>query len=693
MALSRGMRGSSALNVNPLKPSTQGPKAQYMSIHRAVLAPLDPPPVSHSDEEAVNGQIYGENRESLGSTQPRAPAPLSLINKPGKAIMLRPNSNISHSTAVFNVGQKKTEEFTPSNLPKLRSNALNNYMSTPKFNIPEPNNQTSMLDNNGNPIYYQNKYNHNNGGRSQSAKHDSLDNVDFGKTVIPFSRITIGFALNGPARQGAGNSDIPIIDSEVPSVIRIASAIDVASGDVKFNQLPPLPSINDPSFDEILYQKAVICANVLDFTALNEQIPEKETKARTMCEFIELFENSRDISKLSEKNQKIIFQMLQRNIFQQDPIFPSKIMLVDLGLSIVEPSWPHMFYCYQILNRFIQIFPSSPLITLETAKTAIHLTQLADTNERMQLVAFLRTFYDVRQDNRVEIIKMVRNKLIELINGIATPYCAMPLIIYITHMYTRSPPTMLTEFIKTIRYAVIPLVGLPWLPLYHQNLKQLLATVLTNNSYFADDFLRRIELMWPLADANKQTCFLSLFITIWDKMDPTAFKQMASRVFTFLAECVESPYAKVCAAALDIWNNVQESSWIGLNSRAAIHAMYESVQGVIEKYWLKSNVEKASHALTEMCRINKHSYHKMKTYIKQLKAQRYKPRIPNDTQRGWAAIAKLAAKNGEEFDLNEKLKLFHTKFHNEKKPTLAVSRFMPVLEKHKRENKEGDDKK
>ena len=68
---------------------------------------------------------------------------------------------------------------------------------------------------------------------------------------------------------------------------------------------------------------------------------------------------------------------------------------------------------------------------------------------------------------------------------------------------------------------------------------------------------------------------------------------------------------------------------------------------------------------------------------KQMKAQRYRQKVPNDCQRAWIAIAKAARDNGEVFDIRRKYDEFQKWFHNEKHETLAPSRFVPILQKDK----------
>lgn len=627
------VRVASVQNFNsPIKTSL--PKKQYLSLRHAVLAPLD------SDGLGSDSLIKDNGCEGNSS--------------PTKSLL----SSHIYNKKVKICSQSQSQEFLTSTISS----------SSPGNNISQQYSNFSYLI----PTYDPNK---------------RLDE-DPTNIIAPQNRISIAASASNTKQS---NSDQIIIDTFLPSILRIACAISVAPSGIRFAELPKLPSVTDSKFDSVFYQKLQICSQIIDFTSTNDQVTQKEIKTKTICEFIELFENKRELSGITLKHQQLIFDMLSKNIFKQTPFFPSTILAADYSLTLVDPSWSHLFYCYQILNRFVQVFPESPLITLNVIKKTIDLTELPDTNERMQLLAFLRSYYSLHPENQSPMLKHVTNKLIDLHDGVATPFCALPLILFISHMFNKSQPSTLGEFKQTVKDGVLPLMSLPYLSMYSGSIKQLLSNMASSDSSLVLEFLRSIELQWPLLDGTKQVYFLQILIGIWEKMNLSAFKPMSTRVFTFLAEYVEAPQARVCQTILDIWDNVANDSWVAINSRSAIHAMYESVLNVVEKSWNKKSVEKASKALSEMYRINKHSYQTMKSYVNKVKAQRYKPRVPNDTQRNWSAIAKFAAESGDtSFDLNDKLQSIRDLFHHEKKPTLAVSRFSPVLESQKAKEKETD---
>lgn len=590
------------------------PKKQYMSIHKATLAPLDPLPDSNKSD-------IPQESNNLRTLK-------------------------FNSSAQFNTPEKPT-------FPSLTS-------LTPD---PPQNIRTQL-----------------------SFSSDNLFSEPTFKQVAPLCRYSIASIQTVVKAKLQSQSDMPVIDIGVPNIIRICCASFVHDN-IKLGSPPQLPSVTSPNFSSVLRKKLAICSTIFDFSRQNDQLPEKELKARAMCEFIELFENDKEISQLSEDCQNAIFKMLEYNILSQDPTVEMQKNPYDFSINIVEVNWPHLFYCYQIFNRFIQLFPNLPAINIKLVKKLINLTQIADTNERMQLVAFLRSYYNNRVNDRDEILSMIKEKLLEMIDGIAKPYCVMPLIILLTHIYSKSRTPSSSQYVDTILQAVLPLISLPYMPIYQANIRQLLTTFLSGNGYYTTQVLRGIEIRWPQTSFQMQLYVFDILLNIFDRLDSNTFKPMARRVFQFIADCVESPNYKLVQNALDMWKIATLENWIGQNARYAIKAMYEPVFNISEKYYIKATMEKANEVLGEMSRIHKTSYQKMKSYVKQIRSKRLRPRVPNDTQRGWVAIARAAAErqteiNGKaDFDLNEKLQLFYDVFHNEKKVTLMVSRFIPIIEK------------
>jgi hypothetical protein len=129
--------------------------------------------------------------------------------------------------------------------------------------------------------------------------------------------------------------------------------------------------------------------------------------------------------------------------------------------------------------------------------------------------------------------------------------------------------------------------------------------------------------------------------------------------------------------------------WIWRNAKSAIAELIEGTTAVSEKHWRKETCEKATQALNEMARIDKTTFHKLKQQQKQMKAQRFQRKyVSNDCQRHWYEVAEAAVANFADFNLNSKKHEIYDLYHNEKPQTLAPTRFISLIEKKEKREKQ-----
>ena len=268
----------------------------------------------------------------------------------------------------------------------------------------------------------------------------------------------------------------------IPPIILSLSSFKYFCNSIKFPKVPPLPEIQSNDFINIYILKMKICSYIFDFSNNTILIEEKDIKSRALCEIVQFFEQSIEVKKLSIDLQEQTFKMLYSNIYSQSPIFPSKLISNNYNTVIVDPSWPHLFYTYQILNRFIQIFPNYPEININLIKKTLNLINLPDNNERLQLLAFLRSFYDTHPNDRIKLLKLISYQLNDFILGLLPPYCITPLLVLLAHIFSRSNKNLTIEFKNIIINSVFPLILTPYLYFFNTHLIQLFSSVFSNNS-------------------------------------------------------------------------------------------------------------------------------------------------------------------------------------------------------------------
>lgn len=487
-----------------------------------------------------------------------------------------------------------------------------------------------------------------------------------------------------------------IVDPEfVPTTIEISASHACPATHQKYQETPQLPFVTDPDFETILSSKLKLCNEIFDFSNPKNDIDSKELKEKYLCEIIDLFNNDCEAILLNSKFQRAIFLTVQYNIFRQDPVFPTKEQTFDFTVTVTEPSWPHLFYCYQIFNKFLILYPDAEFVNIGVAKRVIHLMQLPDINERTQLAIFMKTFYDIRPKDRKMIIQYLNGQLQSLHESVSVPYCAMPIMVLLTHIISRTPPPLPDDILKLINESLIPTLSIPYLPLFIISIKQFFLTLITSHPSNVVSILRHVEKFWPLTNASKQQQFLELLIFIFSHMPKDLFRPIARTSFAFLSQFVNSENVKLSDMVLDAWIKPPVEDWILQHSRIGIAEMFEAVNTASQNHWNRGTMEKANLVLAEMAKINKTQYHKMKMAQKQQDdkfSQNTKKSKPPSTPpllpvvKKWSYMARKAFRRGYEIDVDETIAQI-TDYFSEEQNNHRITHFTPaVFEKMPRLN-------
>ena len=431
------------------------------------------------------------------------------------------------------------------------------------------------------------------------------------------------------------------LEFEPPSVLAIASKKNYTKLSEKMPKLPLLPSINDPGFPAILKEKVKICNFIFEFNTETPGLTEdQDVKSRALCEFVQFFEQSLEARKLPEDLQALIFSIIEQNILQQVPVFPDVLLSNNYQVPVVEPCWPHLFYCFQILNRFVQLFPESPLMTVSIAKKTIKLLSLPDNNERLQLLAFLRSFYDLHSNDRNELIKYATQFLIEYKEKQLPPYCVPPLLVFAAHVFTRSGKNINSQYLSLLRNGVFPLIKSPHIHVFLQHLVQLLTSLFSENSLIAEEFFDYIVHNWETTDSKIKGARIEILIFVCSKIRPETASQNSKRIFNILSKELLSVHQRIVLAVLSLWLKPKLDEYVEKDSKYAVGIMYENVKRISEIHWSPLIREKASQALAEMGKLNRNQFLKMRNQKGTSDQRRKRFEIEHKAMKTWAHIAK-----------------------------------------------------
>jgi hypothetical protein len=229
--------------------------------------------------------------------------------------------------------------------------------------------------------------------------------------------------------------------------------------------------------------------------------------------------------------------------------------------------------------------------------------------------------------------------------------------------------------------SVLPLLSSRHLPLFFVPFKQLLGLVMPVNHQIVLPTLKAFEKYWSQTNGQKQALQLDLLLSVCSKLPQPIFEVFAVRLFKFFGEFLLSPNAKLIDAILEGWINPIYGNWIAANAKRAMLEMYDNITMVSEKFWHSGTREMAVKALSEMSKIDKNTFHKVRQRQKQEKAQRHQTLyVSNNVQRRWNEIVDTAMDKYGDVNVKDKKKRIYELFHNEGHETLATSRFITIFE-------------
>lgn len=458
----------------------------------------------------------------------------------------------------------------------------------------------------------------------------------------------------------------PVVDMEVPNVITLAVSRQMPS-DALFSQakLAPLPPVTDPSFEELLGGKLHLCSQLMDFSATDETARLRDEKSDTLLELDSLLENRREALKLNGMLRRAIFRMIATNVLREDPVFPTAQKTGDYTINVLEPSWAHLFLCHQMLTRFVVLFPDAEYVNFSVVQRALFLTQVPDANERVHFVNFLKAYYDTHPGERVRFLKAVRDKLVLLREGGLVPFCAMPLLLCVTHILSRGICDMLKVFKDMVTQALLPLLAHRYLPVYYQNYKTTLVMVARELPELKLVILQAIQDLWPVCSGTKSAFTADLLVYMASTIPGPVFALMSGQFFLFCAKQCYSDNFKLVSAILSMFTRDYIVRFIRENAVAAIDRLYEPLQHVAKNHWCLAVRERALQALERMEKVDKTDYAKKANAVRSREETLKKQaagllpihRINEDNRplRKWTQIIKLAALNDKEFDSSAKM--------------------------------------
>ena len=245
----------------------------------------------------------------------------------------------------------------------------------------------------------------------------------------------------------------------IPKILKLSSSRQFSSFTFKIStSVDKIPDVCDKNFETILKKKLEICNEIYSFND-SEQNMLIENKGHVLQEILNIFEESKNVQKISLNIQKELFDTLYVNIFEQNPKFPDLLESNFYTVPIVDPTWPHLSLSFDILNSFVSFFPNNKCFTNSLLKRAIYLLSLPDAHVRKAMFSFIKQLLDKRIDFYHVVLKSASEQLQNVVYEVIPPYCAGTLLRLLGVLFTKSNMRPPASFHEIIQKNVLPLLS------------------------------------------------------------------------------------------------------------------------------------------------------------------------------------------------------------------------------------------
>jgi hypothetical protein len=403
--------------------------------------------------------------------------------------------------------------------------------------------------------------------------------------------------------------DGPIVDTEISNVISLNSSLKVNKEiihKVSTVEFVPRPKINAPGAYEL---RLSICSEIFDFTDPDANVAEKLQKTQTLCEIVDLVENTDEAKKLTEDQIKMTLEMIETNIIRRPPAIQFSSFLMDRGVSFIEPAWEHLIYVYRILNKLLAAFPTCCLFDMDLFKKIIALTDIPDYSERQQVLTFMKLFYDSHLNKQLEILILVKNKLLSFTmgNDERPPFCVSPLLSFLNHVFIKSNKQPHFEFYNIVRTAVFPLISSSYLPLFNNFITNLFNTIISEGTPVIEYLHQNLIRLWPISNGEKQAYFIDFHILCLRKMNDKQVTNALKQSLGLFADVLNGEQADAIEAVLNFLNS-EKPEWVVTHSSRVINELYRPVKDLTIKHWSCIIREKAATAIMELGKLDRNAF-------------------------------------------------------------------------------------
>lgn len=329
-------------------------------------------------------------------------------------------------------------------------------------------------------------------------------------------------------------------------------------------ELPPLSSVTEDKFDDMLRQKLQQCRIICNFTKEFADLKSKTMKQTYLQEILDHISQPRFYRLMEPETIQALFAMIKSNIIRSLPPIPdlAKVPMIgdDINDTIYESAWPHLELVYQIFQRFLESALLEPNAVEQYVDASfivqfLLLFNTSDARERESLKMVLHRLYLKFVSKRPFIRQAIQHIFYTYIYE--TKYFSgifelLEIMVSIINGYAIPLKQEHKDFLIKI---LLPLHTSNFLHTFHQRLFDCVNQYIKKDATLIPIIVKELLKIWPVSCSLKELIFISVFSKIFDSMSDDQFKELMFDLFHRVGLCITSDNFQVSEAGMLLWKN------------------------------------------------------------------------------------------------------------------------------------------
>jgi serine/threonine-protein phosphatase 2A regulatory subunit B' len=332
----------------------------------------------------------------------------------------------------------------------------------------------------------------------------------------------------------------------------------------QIEELPPLTSVSEDKFNELLQQKLQQCRIICNFVDPMADLKSKTTKQGYLQEILDHISQPKYFKLIDQDSFRVFFSMIKSNLIRAIPPLPAlaRVPMIgdDVNDTIFESSWVHLELVYDIFRRFLEsslLEASQFAMYIDQAFVArfLKLFNTPDQREREQLKIILHRLYLKFVQQRPLIRQSIQHIFLTYIYedryfcGIAE---LLDIIISIVNGYGVPLKQENVDFLVKI---LLPLHTSNFLHLFHSNLFYCVMQYIQKDPKLIPDVIQGLFHLWPVSCSLKELIFVEQISRILELVSEEQFVELSKQLFHKIGECIASNNFQVSERGMLLWRN------------------------------------------------------------------------------------------------------------------------------------------